>query len=62
MAAIGWKYRNVKAGIRVEGKVKLSCGHTLKEYATARTEANGRQVVERLLITLTADHARECGK
>lgn len=61
MAAIKWgKPRQVRSGIRVEGSVTLSCGHTIKEYATSRREDIARDAVARLLVTRTSDHKRTC--
>lgn len=63
MAAIKWgKPRPVRNGIRVEGSVTLSCGDTIKEYATSRTEEVARNAVARLLVTRTTDHKRTCKK
>lgn len=60
MAHLRWFIRNVKNGVRVEAKVTLRCNHTLSEFATARTELGGKNVVSRLLSDKIADHKKTC--
>jgi len=62
MAAINFTFRKVKAGIKCTGKVTLTCRHTISDSAVARTEEGGKELVKRLLLTLTESHARECDR
>jgi hypothetical protein len=62
MAAIEFTFKNVKAGLKCTGSVRLACGCTVKEEAVVKTEQAGRAVVTRLLITQTTFHVKECEK
>lgn len=62
MAEIKFSFRTVKNGIKCTGKVRLTCSHLIQDSAVARTEQGGRELVKRLLLSLTQDHARECDR
>lgn len=60
MAKRKYKCKTTKYGISCTGSVALSCGHTISETFTARTEEAAVGVVSHYLDQRVPDHMKSC--
>lgn len=60
MAAIVWKIRKVKAGVRAQADVVLPCGKKMSEYATGRVESTAKTAVSVILADKVKAHKKKC--
>ena len=60
MASVQYSFKKTKAGVKCTGKVRMSCGHTITETFTARTEASAKDAVSRFIKLRAEGHGRTC--